>query len=403
VMTMDKLERIQTALGPVNNVALKLLFGYLNTQSIFAATYLGIFDQLADGPKSLDYLAQEIIKCNPPCEVEKVRLCRFLRYLHSIQVVEELENGIWRATPLSMCFTTDSPYSLRATALNFGFDQFYPLGLLHQTILTGESAYEKWYGEGQFARHLKDRKVGEIFDEAMTSLGYGSHKAIAEDYDYSNYSRVVDIGGGHGTLLKRIMFQNPHIYGVSLDQPHVINRSKTILEEWYHTEEGRVQCKANPNLKNIRFVAADFFHSDDYLNLPESHLSTVYIMKHIVHDWSDEAVVKIFKNLHDSIITNYQPNNKIPISHLLVIERLMIPRTSLIKGQGTAASDLIMLATFGEGMERSSDHLRDLLKRGGFQLERVIATRSPLYILDAVPIFPEHGINSNPSQNDIPK
>ena len=46
--------------------------------------------------------------------------------------------------------------------------------------------------------------------------------------------------------------------------------------------------------------------------------------------------------------------------------------------------DVTMMALTG-GMERTEDEYGDLLARAGFRLERVIATRSPVSVLEAIP------------------
>jgi hypothetical protein len=47
--------------------------------------------------------------------------------------------------------------------------------------------------------------------------------------------------------------------------------------------------------------------------------------------------------------------------------------------------DMLMLLLTG-GAERTEDEYADLLARAGFRLERVIPTRSPVSVLEAIPI-----------------
>ncbi len=85
VSGFDYLDRLQTAVAPANAVALKLLFGYLNTQSIYAGTKLGVFDLLAteqNAPKSLAQITRSVTPCErhgDGCEAAEQRVQRLLR------------------------------------------------------------------------------------------------------------------------------------------------------------------------------------------------------------------------------------------------------------------------------------------------------------------------------------
>ena len=65
----------------------------------------------------------------------------------------------------------------------------------------------------------------------MTANSRSESQAVLEAYDFSRFSCVVDVGGGHGLLLKEILFACPSTRGVLFDQPHVIASAQQVPTE----------------------------------------------------------------------------------------------------------------------------------------------------------------------------
>ena len=97
----------------------------------------------------------------------------------------------------------------------------------------------------------------------------------------------------------------------------------------------------------------------------------VYVLKSILHNWGDAHARAILEHCRDAM-----PRG----ARLLVIERV-VP-----DGGGASDAklfDINMLVVLG-GLERTIDEYRGLLGEAGFALSRVVATDSPLSILEAV-------------------
>ena len=162
---------------------------------------------------------------------------------------------------------------------------------------------------------------------------------------------MVDIAGGHGFLLAAILKTNPHLQGVLFDQPTVI--------------DGAVESLKKQDINDrVELAAGNFFES-----VPAG--ADVYTMKHIIHDWDDENSIKILQNIHRAM------NEK---GKVLIVE-MVVP-------EGNAPSpskvmDVQMLIATG-GKERTEAEYRKLLESSGFDLTRIIPTRSPFSIVEAV-------------------
>ena len=98
-----------------------------------------------------------------------------------------------------------------------------------------------------------------------------------------------------------------------------------------------------------------------------------YVMRWILHDWSDEESVALLTNVR-KIAT--------PNARLIVVESV-IPETSEFDMGKWMDLNMMVMAT---GRERTAAEFRDLLYQAGFALEQIVPTRSPLSIVVAKPI-----------------
>jgi len=98
-----------------------------------------------------------------------------------------------------------------------------------------------------------------------------------------------------------------------------------------------------------------------------------YLMKHIVHDWADEAARRLLGNIRAVI-----PNHGKLILAEAVIDDSPTPHPGKLL-------DIEMMAFVG-GRERTIGEFRKLLASSGFALLRIIPTGSPLSLLEAVPV-----------------
>jgi hypothetical protein len=99
----------------------------------------------------------------------------------------------------------------------------------------------------------------------------------------------------------------------------------------------------------------------------------VYLLSHIIHDWSEEQALTILRNCRSAMG---------PDGRLLIAEMVVPPGDEMHPAK---MLDVLMLVLLGPGMERTEAQYAELLGRAGFRLERVVPTASPVSILEAVP------------------
>jgi len=192
------------------------------------------------------------------------------------------------------------------------------------------------------------------FNQFMLDNSLRGTPFLLEGYDWKGLgeSRVADIGGGKGHLLKDIRNVNASIKPIVFDTPKMIDEAK----ELWKGEDG------------VQLVAGDFFKS-----VPEAD---VYLLKHILHDWDDDKCVDIMKTIHASA-------SKVKGSKVLIIELLLDDSKRLTHIQ--AFLDLQMLSLVN-GKERSEKQWRPILEKSGFKLERIVRTGRELVIIEASPL-----------------
>jgi hypothetical protein len=109
-------------------------------------------------------------------------------------------------------------------------------------------------------------------------------------------------------------------------------------------------------------------HGDFFKEVPDAD---GYVMKNIIHDWNDERSATILKNIHRAAR---------PGARVILLEAVILPGNEPHLGKWI---DLEMLLLPG-GKERTEEEYRDLLAATGFKMTKVISTKSPLNVIEAI-------------------
>jgi SAM-dependent methyltransferase len=324
---------------------LYLILGKWYGQAITAAAHLGIADLLAEGPRTSGDVAKAV-------HADPDAIYRVMRCLGAVGVLRETANRTFALTPVGSVLRTGVPGSLAGLAAFEGapFNLAVCAELTH-SARTGTSAFVKALGMPIFEWMPAHPEEAAIYNSAMASLSTTTARAVASSYDFSGSKTIVDIGGGHGTLLAEILSAAPHARGVLFDAPHVAEAARANLA----TRGLQARCE---------IIGGDFFKA-----VPSGH--DTYVIKNVLHDWADDEAVAILGQIGRSIA---------PKGKLLIVEQLVTPpeKPNLAK-----IIDMIMLALTEGGRERTEAEYADLLRRSGFRLERVVSTPSQVDVIEA--------------------
>lgn len=323
-----------------------LAIGYWVSRLVHVAAKLRLADLLKGGSRSIEDLASA-------ADVQPAALYRLLRALASVGIFAEAKGRRFKITPLAATLRTGVPHSMHAWALMINESWMWDSWKeLFSGVKTGEMPFLKAHGMPIFQyldRHPEDL---EVFGESMSSLSQAENPAITAAYKFPKGRTLVDIGGGHGSLLAAILKANPSLQGVLFDQGAVIARAEN---DKHVTARGIAQ--------RCRLESGNFFEA-----VPKG--GDAYIMKYILHDWSDDECVQILANCRTAM------NEK---GKVLVVDNVVSSGNEPSWGK---LLDIQMLIIGGR--ERTKEEFAALFAAAGLKLVRIVSTKCPLSIVEGV-------------------
>ena len=307
---------------------------------------LGVADHIASGsPQPVAELAKRI-------GAEEDPLYRMMRFTASYGVFRETPGHAFDHTPLSDVLRTDAPVSFRPAAQMF-HRIFAGWNGLHHAVQSGGGSFTHVYGKPLFDHIGENPELAPIFDAGMTAFHGHETDAMLEAYDFSGIEKLADIGGGNGTLLSAVLQRYPDMKGILYDLGHVVGRTRESMKS--------LGLGARCSL-----IEGNFFDA-----VPDG--ADAYLLRHIIHDWTDEQSVQILGNCRTVMPAN---------GRILLVEYGVPGPNEASLGKD---ADMIMLA-FPGGKERTEQEYRALFEKSGFRLSTVTATRSAVCVIEGKPV-----------------
>jgi hypothetical protein len=344
VMLIDAQEELDLHIAQA--LLLKLM-AFRGARALQVAAQLGIPDLLREGSRSVEELALAT-------HTHAFSLYRLLRTVAAQGIIDEVSHQVFAQNTWSAYLCSDHPSCLHYQALMLGAD--YDIAVTQRqdySIRTGKPALQFLYKTDMW-EYLTDH--GEeyfVFNKAMTALSLLDTLPILQQYDFSAFHTLVDVGGGHGTFLFNLLKRYPALQGTLFDRPSVISEAQVLSQE--------AECRGRCML-----VAGDMF-----TEIPAG--ADAYFLKHILHDWGDEQCCTLLRTCHRAML---------PSSTLLISEVVMPPTGAHLLD---TLFDLSMLVKLGEGAhERTAEEFQQILTRAGFHLQRIIKTAGQHSIIEAV-------------------
>ena len=328
--------------APPAEVMQELILAAWISQGITAVADLGVADALAGGPLSINELAGKV-------GAEPDALGRLLRALISKGIFARRDDGRYELSPLADLLRSDVPVSMAPMARFIGARQHREhWSLLTEAIKTGTTVVPALRGKSFFDYLGDEPEFGQIFNDAMTGQSGLSVGPVVDAYDFTRFGTIVDVAGGHGRLLAAILASAPDAQGVLYDLPEVIAGAPALLRE------SRVA-------QRVQLAEGSFFDG-----VPAG--GDAYVLKHIIHDWDDDASARILRNVRSAAAG----------TALLLVETV-IPEDD--SGSIAKWTDMEMLI-INNGRERTADEYRRLFDEAGFQMIGVVDTASRFSIIE---------------------
>jgi len=329
---------------------LQLATGYFTARAVYVAAVLGIADLLDGRVRDAADLARETGTHAPT-------LYRLLRALAAAGVLEHTDDDRFALTPVGATLRARAPDSTRPGVLMFHHPMFWrSWEELLYSVRTGRPALDEVFGKPVFEYLATTPDAAAAYDGGMTGLNKAIIPAIVRAGDFARFGSVVDVAGGHGSLLAAILEAAPRARGILVDLAHVTEVAQRNFAERGLAERAEV-------------VTGNMFES-----VPAG--GDAYVLKWILHDWDDAACVAILKNVRAAIG---------PEGRLLIVDRVLPERAEASLAMRTVMmADLLMLIHL-TGRERTEREFRALLEASDFRLVQVRPTGTQLAVIEAAP------------------
>ncbi|MQA72742.1 MAG: methyltransferase [Solirubrobacterales bacterium] len=323
----------------------RVLFSFWLSRAVWLAARLRLADAIGAGPTPTAEIARLSGTDPESCK-------RLLDALAAAGLLRSDERGRYGPTPASDLLRSDHPRSQRGLIdVLLGGEQFEAWGALETSLRTGRPAFDVRHGASWIDYYNAHPDAGRAFAEAMSGTTRAFEDAILEADPFGDFSFAVDVGGSHGSLLRRLLERNAEARGVVLDLPEVIAGLATggDLGDRFTAVEG------------------DFFEA-----VPAG--GDLYLLKLILHDWDDERAEAILRRVREAL----GPGGSVAIIETVLPES---PAERLGSAEHPGwLMDLNMLAMTG-GRERTAPAFASLLEGAGWRLERIVPTRSPISVV----------------------
>lgn len=322
-----------------------LSLGYCRSQGLGTIARLGIADLLEAGPRSTQDLAAS-------AGADEKALYRLLRALAAEGIFDECERGTFALNEAAEGLRTNHPRSVRwFAAAMCDHAHWQPWGQAYEAVVQGKSQTQRVLGASPWEYLSGSPEEAGRFGRAMSNMSRQAIHGITTHCDFSGLSHIVDVGGNRGTLLLDILSSQPKARGTIFDLPPVIEVARRELEG--HELADRVEL-----------TSGSFFEA-----VPPG--ADAYLLKHILHDWPDDACERILASVRAAIPAH---------GRLFVFDALLVP-----EAPGWAHWLDVHMFVLQDGKERSPAEFESLLARNGFRMARAESIPAPVGIIEAVP------------------
>jgi SAM-dependent methyltransferase len=295
----------------------------------------GLADALGTGPRDFRELADEL-------GLSEAVTRRVLGAAAASRLVKMDRKGRVRLARLGRPLHSGHPRSMASWVAY----QASPMNVAAHAHIEGQlregpepSGHRRAFGNSIWDYFGEHPDEGARFGDAMREMTALDIGAFARAYPWPRDGVICDVGGGIGTLLAAILERRGSARGILVDAPEVIAEAEEFL-------------RSNGVADRVERRAGDIFGTID------AH-ADVYVLKWILHDWSDDACRDILRRVRATM-----PNG----SRIVVIDQHLEHNRP---NQISSMTDLLMLVVNEGGCERSPQEVHNLMRDAGLTPGRV--------------------------------
>lgn len=394
IKLLSWMDQFRTLILPPEYLMWESSSAFIKSQALATAARLNIAESLLKSTGDNKWVATPKTLHEIAAERNIINLAffeRLVNFLEQISIIEKLTDETLQLTRIGELLWDKHPKSSRAMIITQNTDHFLSASQIYSSMISKDlkSPFELYYTDyekvWQFYKDFPENSFW--FNKYMTSVNTQVIEHLF--YVYNNpelfsFKSIIDIGGGQGYLINQILkqyihhihlFSSDNLHRFSIfDLPEVVNQE--YIKQYWKEELNEIKSYSSLDFTDhVQLIEGSFFEE-----IPSGY--DLYTLKFILHDWTDEDCIAILSNIRKAMVSsdsNYNPR-------LLIIENAIYdPTAKDIVRLSQVTIDMIML-TMTEGRERTTEEYNNLLQKSGFQMTRVLPTRSIVSIIEATPI-----------------
>ncbi|KOV88133.1 methyltransferase [Streptomyces sp. NRRL WC-3618] len=240
-------------------------------------------------------------------------LSDFLSLLTALGLLER-ENGTYRNSTGADTYLVHGTKSYVGGFLERSNRNLYPAwGRLSEGLRTG-----KPQSGSDFETVTQNQHILRQFVGMMDALTHVVGPELAQKYDWSGHTSVLDVGGARGNLCSIIVKHHPHLTGNVFDLPPM----EPLFDERV-AEDG--------------LTGQITFHGGSFFNDPLPHADVV-VLGHVLHDWDKEQRAALIAKAYDAVN---------PGGTLLMYDRMLEDESTHIENL-VISLDMLLVTDGGE-------------------------------------------------------
>jgi demethylspheroidene O-methyltransferase len=327
-----------------------LTAGFVYTQTLTACVRVGLFDFLAERPRTRSEIAAHV---GIPLEETE----RLLRAAIALKLVQGRSGDRYGCGPMGAPLIGNEGLArmIEHNALLYQ-DLVDPIEFFRSSQSSNRAVLRHF----PYTSVTDPEKFGRGVVADYSALMAETVRPLAEDildrYPLNNRKSLLDVGGGEGSFLAEVAWRYQSLGLKLFDLPAVIEGAKIRLARLGIV--GRVE------------LSGGNFHQDP---LPAG--ADVITLVRVLLDHDDESVLRLLQQVRAAL----EPGGVV----------LIVEPFSGVRGAETVGDAYfgLYLRAMGRGRARRSDELQALLAKAGFSTSKVHRTRYPVYagLISAAP------------------
>jgi O-methyltransferase domain/Dimerisation domain len=278
----------------------QMIMGSMMSQAVRTLTLMSVAEHLAAGP--LD--AEEIARRESADPAMTRRLLRAGVALGLLTF--DTERATFAGTPMLSVLHGDSPASLKHYALGAPSRSFWlPSLTMPETVREGVNHVTEALGAQLFEYFAEHPEEAANFGMAMTNLSVPIIRDAVGRIEAPS-GLAVDVGGAEGAFVVELVERNPGLTGTVLELPHAVPAARAAAERRGLADR-------------VSAVTGDFF-----VAVPEAD---IYLLKFVLHDWDDEACVRILRNIRRAM----RPDGRLYVVEMAISDADPSPTAALAR------------------------------------------------------------------------